>query len=104
MVEKVNGVESIDDLISKLNDGTIELQNSQITTFEPKFKRDGLVEEPTSKCSNILGHKWGEWGHWSAVRVFTNANITYCLMERWRDCERTFCNARQREIDLLQLN
>ncbi len=94
-------VDDIDEYIEKLNAGIIAPVNSKIETYEPKMKRDAIVGDPSKSCSNIFGHKWGEWTSWEICDKIETKNITWVVIERWRFCERTHCGARQREWDTL---
>lgn len=102
--EKITGFESIDEYVECLNNGTVEASNTRIITYEPKVKRDGLLEDPTKSCSNIFGHKWSDWDGWVVTRTFENGGHLMAVMERWRYCERTFCGAKQRELDFVQID
>ena len=94
-------VNNLDEYMSQLNDGIItpyapiiEEHGSGISLY------DGTISEPSKKCSNIFGHKWGEWDHWEEVgTVHRPSGPCFLTLRRTRYCERTHCGATQTETD-----
>lgn len=92
-------VNDIDDYLTQLNNEVITPFDSTITTYESNITPFDL-SEPSEKCSNIFGHKWGNWGSWKEVsRIHSPKPPCYATMERWRFCTRTHCSAYQIETD-----
>lgn len=94
-------VNDLDKYLSQLNQGlitpyapTLEDHESEISLY------DGIISDPSKDCSNIFGHKWGDWGSWEEVST-THRPSGPCLvlMKRWHFCERTHCGATQNETD-----
>lgn len=95
-------VEDIDKYLEGLNSGTIIPQNTRIETYET-ISLFGVVEDPSKSCSNIFGHSWGDWTHWEIVKtVPTGDGHSILIMERWHYCTRTYCGAKQREVDTVR--
>ena len=99
-----NYTDDIDNYLEQLNAGLIILTNTTITTFDNEsiIMPFGDLSTP-GKCSNILGHSWGNWGSWSEVSRlhFPNSSSSNCMatIRRWHFCERTYCSASQSETD-----
>lgn len=92
-------VNDLDSYLVQLNSGTIEPFDSKVTNYESDVTPFDL-SDPSEKCSNILGHKWGGWGDWSEVsRIHYPKPPCIANMERWRFCTRKNCNAHQIETD-----
>ena len=92
-------VNDIDDYLVQLNNAMITPFDSAITTYEPNITPFD-ISEPSEKCSNIFGHKWGDWGTWKEVsRIHTANPHCYATIERVRYCTRTHCSAYQTETD-----
>lgn len=94
-------VNDLDEYLSQLNDGlitsyapTLEEHESEISLY------DGIISDPSKDCSNIFGHKWGDWTNWEEVTtVHKTSGPCYVMIRRWRYCERTYCGAYQTETD-----
>lgn len=94
-------VNNLDEYLSQLNDGlitpyapTLEEHESEISLY------DGIISEPSKSCSNIFGHKWGDWLSWEEVTTVHNSSgPCFVMLKRWRYCERTYCGASQTETD-----
>lgn len=92
-------VNDIDDYLLQLNNGMITPFDSTITNYESNITPLDL-SDPSEKCSNIFGHKWGDWGSWEEVsRVHFPKPPCIVNMERWHFCTRTHCSAYQIETD-----
>lgn len=92
-------VNDIDGYLEELNNEEITPFDSTITTYESDITPFD-ISEPSEKCSNILGHKWGDWGSWKEVsRIHFPKPPCLVKMERWRFCTRTHCSAYQIETD-----
>ena len=97
-------VNNLDEYLLQLNNGMITPYAPTIEEYGPGISLYGTVSEPSKKCSNIFGHKWGDWGSWQEVNVVHRPNGPCILcMERTRFCERTHCGAKQIESDLLHV-
>lgn len=94
-------VNDLDEYLLLLNDGmitpyapTIEEHESEISLY------DGMISDPSKSCSNIFGHKWGDWGNWEEyATIHRPSGPCYIMLKRWRYCERTYCGANQTESD-----
>ena len=94
-------------VVIDLNEYLLQLNDGMITPYAPTIEEYDFenslytLSEPSKKCSNIFGHKWGEWGHWEEALVIHNRPSGPCLlyMQRKHKCERTFCGATQTETD-----
>lgn len=98
-------INDLDEYLSQLNEGmitpyapTIEKHEGEISVYR------SIISEPSKKCSNIFGHKWGNWTSWEEY-VTTHRTSGPCILmiKRWRYCERTFCGASQTETDALYI-
>lgn len=99
MIHQGRFVYDIDNYLEQLNKGMITPFDSTITNFESDIMPFD-VSEPSEKCSNIFGHKWGDWTSWSEVsRMHYPKAPCLATMERWHFCTRTNCNAYQIETD-----
>lgn len=97
-------VQDLDDYLTKLNSGLITPYDSTITNYESDLAPFD-ISDPSESCSNIFGHKWGDWGNWEEVsRVHFPKPPCAVNMERWRFCTRTHCNAHQIETDIVWVN
>lgn len=101
-------VYNMDKYISLLNNNKVQPFAPTISTGELETLNDLQeeivspldVSEPSSKCSNIFGHKWNDWGSWEEVSRIHFPNTKCCVkMERWRFCAREHCSAYQIETD-----
>lgn len=92
-------VNDIDEYLVQLNAGLITSYDSTITDHESEAAPFEL-SDPSKKCSNIFGHKWGDWTSWDEIDRYHYSTGT-CLvkMERWHYCTRTHCGASQTETD-----
>lgn len=56
-------------VVIDLNEYLLQLNDGMITPYDPTIEEHGcdsslyILSDPSKKCSNIFGHKWGEWGH-----------------------------------------
>lgn len=94
-------VNDLDEYLSRLNAGVI-------TPHAPTIEEHGtggalyysIISDPSKKCSNIFGHKWGQWGNWEEVgTVHRTSGPCFLMITRWRYCNRTYCGAKQSETD-----
>lgn len=94
-------INSLDEYLSQLNAGTITPYAPTIEVNESDISLYGTVSDPSKKCSNIFGHKWGYWGNWIELDTVHHHPNGPCVlkMERVRTCERTYCGATQTESD-----
>lgn len=93
-------VNDIDNYLEQLNNGVIAPFDSTITSYESNIALFD-ISEPSQKCSNIFGHKWGDWGGWEEVsRLHYPSSPCIATIERWRFCTRTHCSAHQIETDV----
>lgn len=97
-----------DKYLSLLNSNSIQPFNSIIVEGEfqqlltsPKESSSVLdILEPSSRCSNIFGHDWGDWSSFEEVyRIHFPKTRCYVRFERLRFCQRKHCNAYQIEVD-----
>lgn len=97
-------VNNIDEYLAQLNAAMISPFNSTITNY----KSDAVsfaISEPSKKCSNIFGHKWGNWTAWEEInRYHYSTGTCLVLMERWHYCSRTHCGASQKETDAVWIS
>lgn len=92
-------VNDIGEYLTQLDNEIITPFDSTISTYESGIIPFDL-SEPSENCSNIFGHKWGNWGGWEEVsRVHGSKPPCNVKMERWRFCTRTHCSAYQIETD-----
>jgi hypothetical protein len=57
-----------------------------------------MVSDPSKECSNIFGHKWGDWTNWEEYATTHRPNgPCFITLKRYRYCQRTFCGADQTE-------
>lgn len=97
-------VKDIDEYLAQLNAGMITPFDSTISDHESEATPLDL-SEPSKKCSNIFGHKWGNWSSWKEIsRYYYPSGKCIVTMERWRYCTRTYCGASQTETDYVWLN
>lgn len=99
-------VDNIEEYLGMLNSGLITPGNTTITTYEAEtWEKNmitpfGLVGEPSKSCSNIFGHKWTSWGSWYELnRIHKTVGNCLSVIQRERDCTRTYCGATQKETD-----
>lgn len=94
-------VNDLEEYLSQLNTG-------MITPYAPTIVEYGtggalyysIISDPSKNCSNIFGHKWGQWGNWEEVgTVHRTSGPCYLMIRRWRYCNRTYCGAKQSETD-----
>lgn len=94
-------VSDLDEYLSQLNEGTITpyaptLEESEISLY------DSIISDPSKDCSNVFGHKWGDWSSWEEISaVHRPSGPCVLVMKRWRSCERTHCGASQSEADTI---
>lgn len=67
-------VNNLDEYLLQLNNGMITPYAPTIEEYGPGISLYGTVSEPSKKCSNIFGHKWGDWGSWQEVNVVHRPN------------------------------
>ena len=95
-------VNDIDEYISQLNAGVITPSALTITNHETGATPFDL-SEPSKKCSNIFGHKWGKWVGWMEINrihyPYSSSGQCLVIMENIRYCTRTYCGAHQTERD-----
>lgn len=99
--DQIPYVDDIDEYLAQLNAGLITpSKNAVITTYESTITPFDL-SEPSKSCSNIFGHKWGDWSNWREYDKIHYPTLGRCLskIERWHCCERTHCGATQTETD-----
>lgn len=92
-------VNDLDEYLSQLNDGvitpyapTIEEHESEISLY------DGMISDPSKECSNIFGHKWGDWTNYEEyATTHRPSGPCFVTLKRYRYCQRTFCGASQTE-------
>ena len=95
-------VNNLDEYMLQLNNGMITPYAPTIEEYGPGISLYGTVSGPSKKCSNIFGHKWGDWLDWQEVTTIHRPKGPCNLyMERVRFCERTYCGAKQTESDSL---
>lgn len=96
-------VYDIDEYLRLLNSGQIEPHNVVIEETSLGIDLQGILSDPSSKCSNIFGHKWGNWSSWEIYKSFHSQNGGPCtkMIRRTHYCERTYCNAYQTETDTI---
>lgn len=95
-------VNDIDEYLIQLNAGTITSFDSTITDCNESGVALFSLSEPSKKCSNIFGHKWGNWTPWEEIgRVHFPSGKCIVRMERWHYCTRTHCSASQSETDVV---
>lgn len=93
-------VNDLDEYLLQLNDGLITPYAPTLEEHESEISLFGIISDPSKSCSNIFGHKWGDWTHWEEVTtVHKFSGPCYIVMRRWRYCERTHCGASQTETD-----
>lgn len=92
-------VNDIDEYLAQLNAGMIAPYNPTLTDHVPGIMTFSL-SEPSKKCSNIFGHKWGRWSDWEEVRRYHYTTGTcMVVMERYHYCSRKHCDTSQTETD-----
>ncbi len=98
-------VNDLDEYLSQLNAGVITPYAPTIEEHEPEITlHDGIISDPSKECSNIFGHKWGDWTNWEEYKTVHRPSGPCALMiKRWRYCERTHCGASQTETDVLHI-
>lgn len=52
-------VNNLDEYMLQLNDGMIAPYAPTVEEYESAISLYGTVSNPSKKCSNIFGHKWG---------------------------------------------
>jgi len=64
--------------------------------------------EASGSCSNIFGHRWGEFGAWRAIGTINHhatrcGELAWCAtsVERIRWCTRTHCTRYYREVSAM---
>lgn len=94
-------VNNLDEYMLQLNDGMIAPYAPTVEEYDSAISLYGTVSDPSKKCSNIFGHKWGYWGNWVELETIHHHPNGPCVlkMERVRKCERTYCGATQIESD-----
>lgn len=102
-------VNEIDEYLAQLNAEMITPYNSTITNHAAIDHGSMIMplslSEPSKKCSNISGHKWGSWDCWEEVtRYHFTTGKCMVVMERWHYCSRTHCGASQTERDCVWVN
>lgn len=96
-------VNDLDEYLSQLNAGMIAPYASTLEEHESEISLyDGIISDPSKDCSNIFGHKWGDWTSWEEISITHRASGPCVLViKRWRYCERTHCGASQSETDTM---
>ena len=98
-------VEDIDEYLTQLNSGIIGPLNTTTTIFESvkPYESVNPLGWPWTDCSNVLGHKWGDWSLWIEVGPRSHIPGKRCItyIERARYCERTYCNVQEHQKEAL---
>lgn len=94
-------VNNLEEYMSQLNDGVITPYAPTLEEYESEISLYNVLE-PSKKCSNIFGHKWGDWCNWEQTgTVHRSSGPCILYMYRMRYCQRTFCGASQKETDAI---
>ena len=96
-------VTDLDEYMRLLNSEIVKPYEQNRYLHDSGFMLMG-VEEPSKKCSNIFGHKWGPWGSWYESYI-AHSSTQYCVLHMYRTrlCTRTHCGAYQDETDVILL-
>ena len=94
-------VNNLDEYMLQLNNGMIKPYASTVEEHESAISLYSTISDPSKKCSNIFGHKWGYWSNWVETETIHHHPDGLCVlrMVRIRKCERTYCGATQTETD-----
>ena len=98
-------VDDLEAYLDLLNSGELAPSKNSYIIEGKALSLNGLVSDPSSDCSNILGHKWGAWGSWEVSNTISySSGVTLHVIQRYRYCERKHCSAWQKEVDSVYVN
>lgn len=93
-------VNDLDEYVLQLNNGMITPYAPTIEEHESEISLYGIISDPSKSCSNVFGHKWGDWTSWEEYStIHRTSGPCILVMKRWHYCERTYCGASQTETD-----